>query len=116
MPTFSEALLQVARQIANTLDASVVGGLEAICLTLLASSLYEALERELAMADSPDARLVLEGAIERCRRAASADPERGCNELKAVIRFLLGTGSLPPVTASRARFRVITGGLGHSAV
>ncbi len=115
MPTFSDALSLVAREIAGTLDDSVVGGLEAICLTLLASSLYEALQRELATADSPDARLVLEGAIERCRRAAAAHPERGCSELKAVVAFLLGTAGPPPVPIARARFRVITGGLGNSA-
>ncbi len=116
MPTFSDALLQVARQIASALDASAVGGLEAICIALLASALYEALKRELATADSPEARLLLEGAIERCQRAASVHPERRRDELNAVVTFLLGTAEPVPVAASRARFRVITGGLGNRAV
>ncbi len=115
MPKFSDALLKVVRKTATMLDAAPVNGYEAIRFALLASALYEALDREWAAAASPDARVLIEGAIERCRRAAAAEPERRRDELNAVVRFLLGTTEPPPISASRARFRVIPGGLGSSA-
>jgi len=110
MPRFSGALIQTAHDIAAGLETSVVGGLAAICFALLASTLQEALERELKIAQSLDARQLLEGAIKRCRKAAAIGPERGRDELALVTACLLGP---EPVRApvSRPRLRVIAGGL-----
>ena len=57
-------------------------------VAVLASALYEALKRERAKADSIEARFVLDGAIERCRRTANK-PERMRDEIRQVILFLL---------------------------
>lgn len=111
MPTFSDPLLQVARQLESTLDTSVAGALEALCLPLLASALCDALESELATTESADARLVLETAIARCRGAAGAGHERRRRELIAVAAILSGAVQLAQVPVPRPRFRVIAGGL-----
>jgi hypothetical protein len=110
MPSFSGGLIRTAHDVAAGLETSVVGGLAAICLALLASTLLEALERELAEADSADARAVLDGAIKRCRKAVAIGPERGCDELALVTAYLIGP---EPVRATppRPRLRVIAGGL-----
>jgi hypothetical protein len=113
MARFSGGLIQTAHDVAARLETSVVGGLAAICMALLASTLQDALEHELTTADCPDARSVLEGAIQRCRKAASIDPERGRDELALVTAYLIGPEPAR-ATPPRPRLRVITGGLAGS--
>ncbi len=111
MPRFSGELIQAAREIAARLDPPAADGLEAARTSLVASVLHDALARERGIARSPDTHLLLDGAMERCRRAA-ADPARGRDEVALVIAFLLlGDAEPSRATADRPRVRVIQGGM-----
>jgi len=72
MANVSAALMETALEIASELDAVAPGEWAPVRVALIASALYEALKSERAKADSIEAALVLDGAIERCRR--TADP------------------------------------------
>jgi hypothetical protein len=113
MSNVSTSLMEGAREIAAKLEAIEPGKWSAVEVALLASPLYEAIQRERAQAASIEAGFVLDGAIARRRRRVER-PERMRDEIRQVILFLLncahaGAGSAPP------RFRLIQGGLAAGA-
>ncbi len=84
--------------------------------TLLASLLYEELQKELGATQAHEVRKqdVLTKAIDRCRRAAGLCPDGAVEELRAVLELLeTGVPLQAHVTPEdrRAQLRVIQGGL-----
>ena len=115
MSHLSAAFMKTALQIASELDTVAPGRWARVRVALLASALYEALKRERAKADSIEARFVLDGAIERCRRTANK-PERMRDEIRQVILFLLHRPHGPAlepaaVHAGPPHLRIVQGGL-----
>jgi hypothetical protein len=87
--------------------------------TLVASLLYEELQKELGATQAHEARKqdVLTKAIDRCRRAAGLCPDGAVEELRAVLELLeTGVPLQAHVTPQdrRAQLRVIQGGLSPS--
>jgi hypothetical protein len=106
--------MEDAREIAVKLDAIQPGDWAAVEVALLASTLYEALQRERAQAASIEAGFVLDGAIARCRRSVER-PERMRDEIRQVILFLLDRAHAVVSPAMPPRFRLIQGGLAAGA-
>lgn len=111
MSLYSAKLIATAREV----DAKLarIDPADTLVATLYASILYEALQQERGAESAGEKCVLLDGAIERCRRTLAA-PWRMREEIGGVVEFLLDIGDRAPDgvprEAPKVALRLIQGG------
>jgi hypothetical protein len=116
MSATAPELAQRAHDVVERLAAAIQVGSSAAHLQLICSELFEALRVEFnrASVDESTQKKLLSSALDLCRQ--SGDPKLTAQlrlaQLRAVVALLHGgLPSAPQPALSRARFRIIQGGL-----